>query len=429
MAITKRLKSEIIFNRDKYLSPSYKTVEAFQKPIILERGKMQYVWDIHNNKYIDMTSQNIVISVGHSHPKVLKKINKQLETMPHCSSMYIHKAPGLLAKKLVEKMPDHSSGEDWVVHFVNDGSEAVDLSIQMAREYTGNTNIFGLYKGYHGLQGYAAGLTAIGKASQNCYNSMFTGITHVELNKIEQLDNHLKYGTSGNVAGIIIEPLQGYGGINPLDYGYMKDAFELIRENNGVAISDEVQTGFGRCGESFWGFQMKNNDAIPDIVTIAKGMGNGMGIIGAVICRKSIADAFSKKMFFNTYGGNPISTTASLAVLDIIDNEDMISNCNKMGDLLTMELSNLCDKYPSVYSEIRGKGLFQALEIYGTTPEKSIYNSIKLHNKTLNYGVLMGRGSAAGNVFRIQPPMCINRKDVMTVVEMLEDMAIGELKN
>jgi len=421
--VIKRYCSEIISNRRKYLSPSLKTFEAYQEPFILDRGHMQYVWDDKGNKYIDLLGQNLCISVGHSHPIVTKSAISQMKKLSHCTTMYYNEMPSLLAKKLVETLPKHPTGEDWVVHLVNDGSEAVDLAIQMAKEYTGNSDIFGLYKAYHGLHGYAAGLTAIGKSTQKCHASMYPSVTHVEANKIDQLKNAIEFRTSGNIAGMIIEPLQGYGGIYPLDKDYMKDAFDLVKQNNGVTIADEVQTGFGRCGESFWGFQMENNDVIPDMITIAKGMGNGVGIIGAVICRRSIAEAFTNKMFFNTYGSNPVASAAAISVLDVIEKENIVKNCENMGAIFNTEINKLCEKYPNIYKEVRGKGLFQGLEIYGKTLEESITNSIELHKKTLKHGIVLGRGSAAGNVFRIQPPMCIEKKDVIKVVNIFEKIA------
>jgi alanine-glyoxylate transaminase/(R)-3-amino-2-methylpropionate-pyruvate transaminase len=420
---------QIVYNRHKYLSPVLKTFEAYDLPFIIDKGKMQYIWDIEGNKYIDMVSQNIVVSVGHSHPKVISKVIEQINRLPHSSSMYYNKQSGELGKKLVEKLPEHPSGEDWVVHLVNSGSEAVDLAIQMAREYTGNYDFYALHKAYHGLQGMAAGLTAIGKSSQKSYTSTYPGIIHTTPNNIEEIENSLKFKSSGQVSGIIIEPLQGYGGIFPLRKNYMKEAFELVKKNNGITISDEVQTGYGRCGESFWGFEMENNATIPDMITIAKGMGNGCGIIGAVICRRSIAEAFSNKMFFNTYGANPVSCSAALGVLEVFEEDNILENSRKMGEIFTNNINKLCQDYPDVYKEIRGSGLFQGLEIYGKDNEESIENSIKLHNKTLKYGIVIGRGSAAGNVFRIQPPMCIEEKDVNYVIDVLEQIAIEFINN
>lgn len=190
-----------------------------------------------------------------------------------------------------------------------------------------------------------------------------------------------------------MEPLQGYGGIFPLKDGYLRDAFNMVRERGGVAIADEVQTGFNRCGETFWGFAMKHNDAMPDMITIAKGMGNGVGIIGAVICRRSIAEAFTSKMvrvgggvavwlcgcvslnapspkFFNTYGSNPVACAASRAVLRVMDDEKILENCSKMGKIFRERLGELCKQMPQALKEVRGSGLFQGLEISGKTIEQ-----------------------------------------------------------
>ena len=420
---------DVIQLRQRYLTPSLRTFEAYDNPVVLERGKGHHLWDNNNNKYIDLLGQNLCISVGYGNPRVVNAAIEQINKLAHCTTMYYHEKPSTLAKRIVDKMPEHPSGEEWVVHLVNDGSEAVDLAVQMARVYTGRPEIIGLHKAYHGLHGYAAGLTAIGKSTQPSYASMFTSISHVESNNIEQLENLVQFGTGGSVGGIIIEPLQGFGGIHSLKDGYMRDAFELISKSGGVTISDEVQTGYGRCGESFWGFEMKNNDAIPDMITIAKGMGNGVGIIGAVVCRRSIAEAFSTKMFFNTYGSNPVASAVAIAVLDVMEEDNILDNCYNRGMQFREKINVLCNKYPSIYKEIRGSGLFQGLEIYGDDVEQSFYNAVELHKMMLNEGVIVGRGSAEGNVFRLQPPMCINEEDVDYVVESLEKVAIRYLDN
>jgi len=415
-------RQSIIKLRQQFLAPSLKTFEAYDDPVVLKKGYKHHIWDVDDNKYIDLLGQNLCISVGHCHDKVVNAAIEQMKNLAHCTTMYYHEEPALLGKEIIEMLPDHPSGDDWVVHFVNDGSEAVDLAIQMARVYTGRQEMISLQKAYHGLQGYAAGLTAIGKSTQPAYSSMFTSISHVEANNLEQLDKHLTFSVGENIAGMIIEPLQGYGGIFPLDDGYMKNAFELVKSKGGITIADEVQTGYGRCGESFWGFQTKNNNVIPDMITIAKGMGNGVGIIGAVICRRPIAEAFTSKMFFNTYACNPVASAAARAVLQVMKEEDLVNNCYNQGKLFNQRLNKLCEEIPSVYKEVRGSGLFQGLEINGKTVEESGKNAFELHRQLLKYGVVIGRGSAAGNVFRIQPPMCINEKDVNYVVDSIEEV-------
>jgi len=413
----------VVALRRKYLSPSLLTFEAFDKPLVLVKGEMQYMWDIQGNKYIDLLGQNLCISVGHCHPKVVKAATDQLNKLPHCTTMYYHEEPARYAQELVERMPPHPSGDEWVVHLVNDGSEAVDLAIQMARVYTGRPEILALHKAYHGLHGYAAAVTAIGKATQPAYASMFSGVSYLMPNNIEMFENHLRFATGGKVAAFIAESLQGYGGIFPLKDGYLKNAFDLVRQHGGVVIADEVQTGFNRCGETFWGFQMKHNDVVPDMVTIAKGMGNGVGIIGGVICLRKIAEAFTTKMFFNTYGCNPTASAVGRAVLKVMDEEHVRENCDKMGKVFRAKLTTLCNEMPQVLREVRGSGLFMGLEIAGKTVEDSGKHAFEMHRRLLPYGVVVGRGSAAGNVFRIQPPMCIQEHDVIKVCESIEDVA------
>lgn len=420
--------NNVVENRQKYMSPSFKTIEAYDRPLVLKKGSMEYVWDSEDNKYIDLLGQNICISVGHAHPKVVNPVIEQLKEMPHCSSMFYNDRSALLAKSLVELMPKRDDNEDWVVNFVNDGSEAVDLAIQMAKVYTGRPEVVALYKGYHGLQGYAAGLTAIGKSTQKCYSSMYSSIFHTEANNISQLDNLIKYNTCGEVGAMIIESQQGYGGIYPLDDGYMKNAFNIINTHGGVTIADEVQSGYGRCGEKFWAFQMKHNDVIPDIVTTAKGMGNGVGIIGAVISKKSIADAFSNKMFFNTYSGNPVACTAALNVLKVFEEEDILNNCYKQSILFKNKIGLICKEYPEVFKEIRGGGLFLGLEVSGDTIEESITKTNILQKMLLKKNILIGKGSAMGNVFRIQPPMCITTQSVNKVIDAFREVAFDYSK-
>jgi alanine-glyoxylate transaminase/(R)-3-amino-2-methylpropionate-pyruvate transaminase len=265
--------------------------------------------------------------------------------------------------------------------------------------------------------------TAVGKATQPAYSSMFTSVSHLPGSDTEMLKNHLQFATGGKVAAFIAEPLQGYGGIFPLREGYLREAFELVNQHGGVTIADEVQTGFARCGEAFWGFDLPHNKALPDMVTIAKGMGNGVGIIGAVICKRSIAEAFTTKMWFNTFGSNPVAAAAARAVMRVIDEEHILANCKAQGDHFRARLTASCAKFPQALKEIRGSGLFLGLEVAGRTPAESGANAYEMHRRLRPLGIVLGRGSAAGNVFRIQPPMCIQRTDVDTVCDGIEFIA------
>lgn len=418
------LYDEIVEMREKYMSASLGTFTAYDEPLVLSKGEGAHMWDIQGNKYIDLLGQNLCISVGHKHPKVTAAAIEQMNELPHCTTMYYQEQPSRLAKELVERLPAHPSGEDWVVHFVCSGSEAVDLAAQMARAYTNNQQLLTLYKAYHGMQGMAAGLTSIGKkAEQKHFSNAFPGVHRVRANQIEDLENFYEYGSAGNIAAFIAEPLQGYGGIFPLEKGYLQKAFDLVREQGGVAIADEVQTGFCRTGQTYWGFENPNNAAIPDIITIAKGLGNGIGIIGAVVAKRSIGEAFSTRMWFNTYGSNPVAAAAGRAVLEVIDEENMLENCRIQGEGFTNQLGALCEKYPQVLHEVRGSGLFQGLQITGKDKPASQEHALEMHRRILKRGVVLGRGSAAGNVFRVQPPMCISTEDTKYVCETVGEVA------
>jgi alanine-glyoxylate transaminase/(R)-3-amino-2-methylpropionate-pyruvate transaminase len=420
------LKRDIIYNRKKFLSPSLATFEAYDEPMIVDRGKKQYLFDIDGNKYVDLLGQNLCISVGYNRTRINNAIFAQMEKLQHATTMYYNEQSCSLAKELVEKIPKRSDGEDWVVHFVNSGSEAVDLAIQMARVYTGRPETISLNKAYHGLQGYAAGVTAIGTATQDCYGSMFPGVRHANANNLNELEHIIQFGTGGKLGCFIAEPVQGYGGIHSLNDNYLQEAFSMVNAAGGVTIADEVQSGVCRTGETWWGFQNKHHgDVEPDMITIAKGLGNGYGIIGAVVSKRSIADAFCDKMWFNTYGGNPIACAAAREVLNIMDDEKVLDNCGKQGKLLNDHVSKLCDSYPDVYKEIRGTGMFQGLEINGKTAEESQQKAYSIHKDLLNYGVIAGRGSATKNVLRLQPPMIIEEHDILKVVDALDNVAIN----
>ena len=420
-------RKEIINDRLKYMSPSLKTFEAFDEPMVLDRGDKQYLYDIHGKKYIDLLGQNLCVSVGYNHPRLNKVVYDQMTKLQHATTMYYTEPSTKLAKEIVSTLPERSDGEDWVCHFVNSGSEAVDLAVQMACEYTGRKDVINFNLAYHGLQGIAAGLTAMEPAAQKCHSELYPYVKTINTNDLCELDMILREDNNPrpiDPACFIVEPVQGFGGVHKLNDNYLKVAFEMVKSKGGLTIADEVQSGICRTGETFWGFQNKHHGGVePDIITAAKSMGNGYAIIGAVICKRSVAEAFSNKMWFNTYGSNPVACAASLEVFKIIKDDNVLENCNKQGLLINKELNKLCKTYPDVFKEVRGTGCFQGLEISGKTAEDSQNKAYELHKDLLNYGVIAGRGSATKNVLRIQPPMIIQTQDVLDVAEGLEQVA------
>lgn len=411
--------------RHKFMSPSLRTFVAFQKPVILKRGEMQYVWDEKGRKYLDCLAQNLCISVGHCHPLVNREVRRQMEELVHCTTMYYQPVPAHLAEELVGKMP---AGTDWVAHFVNSGAEAADLALLMARLYTGNFDILALRNCFHGLHFACMSLTGIATCRHALPPS--PGILHVHNPDqyrgvhgatvqpyVDEIDILINSSTPGSVAGFIAEPIQGYGGVIPLPEGYLKGAFERVRAAGGVCIVDEVQTGFGRMGTDMWGFEA--HGVVPDIVIMAKGIGNGYPL-AAVVARREVAEAMAKKKFFNTYGSNPVACAAGRGVLRAIAVDDLQDNARRMGALLQERLEALkarCD----VIGDCRGRGLMQGVELVKDRAAKTPApeEAARVAEAAKERGLIVGRGGIFGNVLRINPPICVDRENVEFIAEVL----------
>lgn len=229
---------------------------------------------------------------------------------------------------------------------------------------------------------------------------------------VDQLKDVLVHSTSKKVAGFISEPIQGVGGTVQLPKGFLKGAYELIRERGGVCISDEVQTGFGRLGSHYWGFETQG--VVPDIVTMAKGIGNGFPM-AAVITTPEIAHSFAQAVHFNTFGGNPVASAVGKAVLEAIDEDGVQKNCEVVGTYFLEELLQLKKEFPDVIGDVRGKGLMIGVEFVTDKESKTPLppeKFVPIWEDCKDMGVLVGKGGLYGNVMRIKPPMCITREDV-----------------
>jgi alanine-glyoxylate transaminase/(R)-3-amino-2-methylpropionate-pyruvate transaminase len=407
----------VLEQRRTYMSPSLSTFQAYDPPLLLKKGRGQYLWDADDRQYIDCLAQNVCISVGYAHPLVTEAVKQQLDDIQHVTTMWMHPAPGALAKELVKYMP--ATGE-WIVHFVNSGSEAIDLAMLLARTHTGRPEIVTLRRSYHGL--HFGVMTATGLSVTHQPVPPAPGIIHVTNPDqyrgiygpgsdpyIAELKATLESSTTGGVAGFLFEPIQGYGGVIPLPTDYVRQACELIRRAGGLVIADEVQTGFGRTGDNFWGYQAHVID--PDIVVMAKGIGNGFPL-AAVATRREIAESMTHRKFFNTYGSNPISCTAGRAVLAVIEAEGLQENAKRVGALLVGELKSIQKEFECI-GDVRGQGLMLGVDIVSDrerrTPAPEVAS--KLHYQIRDGGVIAGRGGADGNVLRICPPLCITEAD------------------
>ncbi|XVF58648.1 hypothetical protein PTKIN_Ptkin07bG0083000 [Pterospermum kingtungense] len=419
---------EILEKRKKFLGPSL--FYYYQKPLNIVEGKMQYLFDEKGKRYLDAFAGIVTVSCGHCHPEVLNAIMEQSKLLQHATTIYLHHAIADFAEALASKMP----GNLKVVYFVNSGSEANELAMLMARLYTGNLGMISLRNAYHGGSSSTIGLTALntwkypipeGEIHHVVNPDPFRGVFGFDATHYaKDVQDHIDYGTSGKVAGFIAETIQGVGGAVELAPGYLKQVYDIVSKAGGVCIADEVQTGFGRTGSHYWGFETQG--VIPDIVTMAKGIGNGLPL-GAVVTTPEIANVMAQKIQFNTFGGNPVCSAGGLAVLRVLDKEKRQAHCADVGSHLISRLRSLQDRH-DIIGDVRGRGLMVGVELVTDRKEKTPAKAETaiLFEKMRELGVLLGKGGLHGNVFRIKPPMCFTKDDADFLVDSL-DYAMSKL--
>jgi alanine-glyoxylate transaminase/(R)-3-amino-2-methylpropionate-pyruvate transaminase len=427
-------RDEVLAMRRKYTNPAVFTL--YGEPLLIVEGHMQWLFDETGKRYLDMFAGIVTVSCGHCHPKVVAAIEKQTETLQHATTIYLHPNLPLLAKKLASKMP---KGLD-VTYFVNTGSEANDLAVTMARLFTGNTDVIALRNGYHGGSPSAMGLTSLNTwkyplpgalgihhaVSPDPYRSQFPGTPEEIASKsAEDIRGIIKYSTPGKIAAFIAEPIQGVGGATHGARNYLREAYKITRDAGGLCIADEVQTGFGRTGDHYWGFE--NFDVVPDFVTMAKGIGNGVPL-AAVTTRMEIAQALTQRIHFNTFGGNPVCMAAGLAVLDVIDEDGLQENSRVVGKRLKDGFKELA-KHHQLIGDVRGMGLMLGVELVRDrkTKEPANKETMAVLEAAREMGVLVGKGGLDGNVLRVKPPMCITAEDADFTLDVL-DRALGLVK-
>ena len=420
-------KEEAMALRQRYCNPAI--FAYYKEPIMIVDGHMQYLFDEQGKRYLDFFAGIVTVSCGHCHPKITEKTKAQIDRIQHTTTIYHHPAIGEFAKKLADKLPDGLE----VAYFVNSGSEANDLAITMARLYTGNFDVLALKNGYHGAISSVMGLTShhtwkyplpqgYGVHHVACpdpYRSSFSGSPEeVARQSVNDIKEAVEYSTPGKIAAYIAEPIQGVGGTTEGNENYLRLAYDVAREAGGLCIADEVQTGFGRTGDHYWGFE--GHGVIPDIVTMAKGIGNGIPL-AAVLTRKEIAESLKQRIHFNTYGGNPVSMVQGMAVMDVIEEEGLQENSRVVGAHLKKGFEKLKSKYP-VIGDVRGKGLMLGIELVRNreSKEPATEETAQLLDLAKEKGLLIGKGGLKGNVLRIKPPMCITKEDANYALEVLD---------
>jgi len=419
--------------RKQYLNPGL--FLYYKRPIMIVEGKMQYVWDDTGKRYLDGLGGIVTVSVGHCHPHVVAAANRQNELLQHSTTIYLQPNIAQYAEKLAAKLP----GDLKCVYFVNSGSEANDLALLMARVATGNYDMIALRNAYHGGNASGMGLTAHSTWKFNTPHSF--GFHHAlapypyrgtfgsddpEAGRkyAQDVKELIDYATPGKIAGFIAESIQGVGGFVVFPAGYLKHTYAHVRAAGGVCIADEVQTGFGRTGTHYWGFETQG--VIPDIVTMAKGIGNGAPL-AAVVTTPQIAAAMTQKVHFNTFGGNPVVSAIGMAVLEVIDREGTQANCLQLGAHILAGLEQLKVKYPIV-GDVRGQGLMLGIEFVKdrVTKEPAKEACAQVVENARELGLLLGKGGLWGQTIRFAPPMNITRADADFLLAVLDE-AIGAL--
>jgi alanine-glyoxylate transaminase / (R)-3-amino-2-methylpropionate-pyruvate transaminase len=419
---------EVLAKRKQFMNPAI--FLYYKKPIMLVEGSMQYVWDETGKRYLDGLGGIVTVSVGHCHPYVVAAAKAQNETLQHSTTIYLQPNVALYAEKLASKMP----GDLKLCYFVNSGSEANDLALLMARVYTGNYDVIALRNAYHGGNASGMGLTAHSNWKYNVPHSF--GVHHAlapypyrgpfgyddpDAGKkyADDVKSLIDYATPGKVAAFIAESIQGVGGFVEFPQGYLKRVYEHVRGAGGVCIADEVQTGFGRTGTHFWGFETQG--VIPDIVTLAKGIGNGCPL-AAVVTTPKIAQALTGKVHFNTFGGNPVVSAIGKAVLEVIEKENLQANSLKLGGYILAGLNKLKEKH-KIIGDVRGKGLMLGIEMVTDRATKTPASAECAHvvETAKDLGLLLGKGGLWGQTIRFAPPMCLTQADADFLLAVLDE--------
>ncbi|HEY0379561.1 MAG TPA: aspartate aminotransferase family protein [Pyrinomonadaceae bacterium] len=405
-AETKPAQSETVRKHKEFLFPAVATY--YQEPLALVRGEGMYVWDDKGDRYLDCFGGVLTVSVGHANPKVNAAIIEQVKTISHTSTLYCNKPQSDLAEKLAEIAPGRLKKS----FFTNSGTEADDTAIHAAKTATGRHEIVVLRHSYSGRS--ATALSAVGHSTWRPLPPQVAGIVHARApycyrcpfkltypecglacaNDIEDL---IMTTTTGEIAAFMAEPILGVGGFIVPPPGYFERAVEITRQHGGLFIADEVQTAWGRTGNKWFGIE--HWDVEPDIVTSAKGMGNGVPI-GMTTATPEVADAYPG-LSFSTFGGNPVSMAAALAVIRVIEEEDLKRNAAEVGAYFRERLEELKEKHKAI-GDVRGLGLMQAIELVKDreTKEPDPQSVLKVFEGTRRRGVLIGKGGLYANVIR-----------------------------
>jgi len=434
MALTSE---EILAFRKKHFIST--AVHYYQEPLHLVRAKGEYVFDEKGRQYLDCIGGIVCISAGHNHPKIKERMLKMLQEdeIQHISLLYLNSHPVELAKELLKEAPE---GVDRVF-FTNSGSEANELAFLAARQATGETIVINLRHSYHGATSAALAQCGHGTwkfraqpAALNvsamepyCYRCPFgKKPDSCSLECAKNVETTIQTSTHGKIAAFIAEPVMGVGGFIAPPKEYFEEVVKIVHRYGGKYISDEVQTGAGRTGESYLFTKALGIKA--DMVTMAKGLGNGAAI-GATLMKTEVSDSMAGKLFFNTFGSDPYQTMQAKLTLEIIREEKMMENAKRMGAYLQDGFRQLMKKH-ALIGEVRGRGLLMGFELVKDreTKEHAPKETLQLMEKCREKGVLLGKGGLFGNVIRIAPALSISQKQCDEVLRAVDE-SLTEMRN
>lgn len=424
-----------LLSRHRQIMPKWVSL-FYEEPIELVRGEGRHVYDGDGRKYLDFFGGILTTMTGYAVPEVVEAIQQQAAKMIHSSTLYLI-SPMI---ELAEKIAGLSQIPDAKVFFTTSGTEANDAALLLATGYRGSNQILAVRNSYHGRSfstlsvtgnrgysptsfspfqvGYLLGGSRLRGPLANLSDDEYTS------RGLEDLVDLLQTQASGNVAALIAEPIQGVGGFTMPPNGYFGALKKVLDESGILYISDEVQTGWGRTGEHFWGYQA--HGVVPDMLTFAKGIGNGLSLAG-LIGRAEIMDSLSASSI-STFGGSPLVSAGGLANLEYLLSHDLQANAQKQGSIILASLQEAGMK-SKIVADVRGKGLMLAVEICEpdtVQPSPALANAVLEEAKKA--GLLVGKGGLHGNCLRIAPPLSITEGEARQGAEILSEIliALGE---
>jgi acetylornithine aminotransferase/acetylornithine/N-succinyldiaminopimelate aminotransferase len=388
---------ELIDKTDKYIFSTYT-----RSPVVLTRGNGMKVWDSDGKEYLDFVSGIAVVNVGHLHPRVTEAIQQQSKLLMHVSNLF-YSEPQI---KLAELLVTNSFADK--VFFCNSGAEANEAAIKLSRKVfkdkgeSGRSEIITMEKGFHGRTMATLSATEQEKFHHG-FEPLLSGFTYVPFNNPQALEEAI----SETTCAVMVEPIQGEGGVNCPSPDYLKNLRSICDRHGLLLIFDEVQVGMGRTGKLF---AYQHYGVEPDIMTLAKALAGGMPI-GAMLAREECAPSFSPGTHASTFGGNPLSCAAGVAVFEALTQDRILENCRKMGEYFHSQLISLKEKHPCI-TKVKGTGLILGIEIN--------FEGTEIAKECMKRGILIN--CTLGNILRFLPPLIITKKEVDILIQTLDEI-------